>query len=987
MRIIKNALLLFLSFFVSAGSCDAQENQLNANYTHYSVKDGLASNAISNIARDCYGYIWIATWNGLSRFDGLHFRNYVTGPASGTPFLHNRILDIYPDCYGNIWMRMYDNRVFVLNYHTDRIQSAFEGINGAQNKKSLRRLSLSPDGKYIYAMITGEGIYQLSLPHGRLSVRHYSVGKYEVRNIIADSNNQVWIESGQGLLRMELSDGQIYPVPGIEGDVVTAFSLVGKNLYVSRKNGEIDRLAIGDLTKYYVPARLHTQTQIKTVTADSKGRIWYTTSAPGVSMYNPMTGQNSNYTQKVNTPENDVHGATILEMNGRIWVRLFHGGFGYYDEKTNRIEYFHNNPDNPWNLSNTVLCFTVLPENVLFMSTSRRGLDMIELYNNRIEHFTVVGEEGIYGANETRAIIWSKRKHAILIGNKLGDVYCNGQLLLSTHGRIYGLMEDDKGRLWISDKDKGLLMYDYSTGKLSATPVTANAYQTLEFDGMIFVANYSSGVQLINKGKVQQVYTQRTDMFQKARTLCRVSRNELWAGTTDGILVIRRNGNSFKATPLHQTLRPDYQLASNDIIQIKTDSHGGIWIATNGGGLANVVYQDSLGNPLSASHDEVCFRTFTEADGLPSNEIRALTFDKKGNLWFSADQNICSYDLKRDFITSYSIQDGLGDVTCSECGAMTLPDGRMLFGTMNGYYMVDEKRLLVASSSQYRLAITDVIVNDILASPRKNDFYDYNVIDSGIVNLPSRSSIFSIRFASLNYQVQHSVHYQYMLEGYDRQWHNADRTLTASYADVPAGTYRFRVRAFQQERPDKFEEKQITVVVPPYFLLRPMFLWMYLFAGCIVFVVVFVFYRRSSNHKLSAMHVLKVSPDEVAYEDKEDYDFVSKQLAWLEEHYSEQDLRIESMARVAGMSRTGYYNKLKELTNMSPKEFVTDFRIKKACMYLLHEDHTIGEIAMLTGFNEPFYFARIFKKKMGMTPSQYRVLHKNDAEKNNNNKV
>ena len=88
-----------------------KSQQLQAKLSHYSTDQGLVSDAISQITQDDYGYIWIATWNGLSRFDGYEFYNYKTGNASHIPFLHNRAMSMVVDQQQNIWMRMYDGRI------------------------------------------------------------------------------------------------------------------------------------------------------------------------------------------------------------------------------------------------------------------------------------------------------------------------------------------------------------------------------------------------------------------------------------------------------------------------------------------------------------------------------------------------------------------------------------------------------------------------------------------------------------------------------------------------------------------------------------------------------------------------------------------------------------------------------------------------------------------------------------------------------------
>jgi len=961
----------------------AHGQEVNANHTHYSTEKGLSSNAISDIQRDYKGYVWISTWNGLCRFDGFNFRVYTTGPMSGIPYLHNRILDIYPDCGGNVWMRMYDHRVYVLNRHTDCIQSAFTGEDAAELKKSPRRLTVSPDGS-MYARIADDGIYQFRIVDGKIERRHYSTGKYSVRNIIADSHKGLWIETAEGLVYMNTVTGDLQLVPGIEGNVISWMYLRGESLYISRKGGEIDRIDVVTPLKYYEITRLALSEDITSISIDKSGRIWYTTSKPGVSMYNPQSGVNKDFRQVVLAPENDIHGATVQDVNGVVWVRLFHGGFGYYDEKTGNIEYFHNSPDNMWNLSNTVISYLSLPEEVLLMSTNRRGLEKIDILNQRIERNYLVPELLDFGVNETRAMLWERKSGKLLIGNKRGDIYCDGKVIVSTGGRIYHLMQDHTGLVWISDKSKGLFTYDVGSGKLTNVgDFKDNIYQTFEDrDGVIWVADYTHGVFYLKNGRKVKVDNQPADSYNKVRTICQVANGDIWAGTTDGILIIHKTRGRYVISPLKQTEKYPYRLAVNDIIQIAADKNGEPWIATNGGGLSHVVKTDSAGEKI-CENDEYAFQTFSEAYGLPSDEIRSITFDKRGNVWFAADQYICSYDPQKGFITTFGMQDGVGDVTCSESGSITLPDGRMMFGTLNGYYVVDEKKLAAASGQQIKLAITDFFVNEQLASPRLSKLYDYDVIDSGTVEVPSRVSAFSFRFASLNFQLQHRVHYQYMLEDYDKEWRNADRRRMAFYSDIPAGTYKFRVRAFLLETPDKFDEQEMTIIVPPYTFLSATALWIY--AVILVLAVVFYMFLRKKffDKRMGNMRVLKVSPDEVAFQEKNDYDFVKVQLDWLEEHYGDSRLKIDEMADVAQMSRTSFYNELKALTGKSPKEFVTEFRLKKACMYLSHNDRTIAEIAYHTGFNDPVYFARSFKQKMGITPSAYRekaLKEKEEAE-------
>ena len=130
--------------------------------------------------------------------------------------------------------------------------------------------------------------------------------------------------------------------------------------------------------------------------------------------------------------------------------------------------------------------------------------------------------------------------------------------------------------------------------------------------------------------------------------------------------------------------------------------------------------------------------------------------------------------------------------------------------------------------------------------------------------------------------------------------------------------------------------------------------------------------KKLKENARNRMRVLKVGPEEIAFQNNKDFNFVKNLQDWLELHYSDANIKIEDMVHKTNMSRTAFYTQLKSLTGISPKEFVSEFRLKKACMYLEKDSCTIAEVAYRTGFNDPVYFTRLFKQKKGMTPTQYR---------------
>ena len=153
-------LTILAALALTCQTVDAQ--QIKAARSHYSTEDGLCSNAISMLYQDDLGYIWIATWNGLSRFDGYNFYNYKTGNGSRIKNLHNRIRDLAIDQSQNIWLLMYDNRVFVLDRATDQITNPFKAYKGNYEFRARCPLLTSSTGKVFASMNDGH-LYMMEL--------------------------------------------------------------------------------------------------------------------------------------------------------------------------------------------------------------------------------------------------------------------------------------------------------------------------------------------------------------------------------------------------------------------------------------------------------------------------------------------------------------------------------------------------------------------------------------------------------------------------------------------------------------------------------------------------------------------------------------------------------------------------------------------------------------------------------------------------------
>ena len=863
MMIHRNILRILIGCTLLLGVVQHVDAQLfQATRSHLSAEDGLVSNAVSGIYQDDLGYLWIATWNGLSRYDGYHFYNYRTGNASRIDNLHNRILDLVIDQSQNVWMRMYDGRVFVLDRTKDQFINPFEGISGNEDFKTDIPLMVTSWGEVLVSIGLGQ-LYLMRLDKNGLKSRTISTGGAIILSMAEGTKDDILLGTDKGVRHLNQRSLTIDKKVLLEEEEINCMYVNGFSIYAGTNKGAIYQLANRQKPNLI---RSPSGLGIQFLFVDSQGLVWFCDDRMGAYRLNPENGNEKFFQQTVLAPEYDGRNGSFKECYGTVWVRMNHGGYGYYNREADVVEYFHNDPSNPWNLSNTVQAVLELPEGVVWESTNQRGLEKLEILKKNILRVRPVPHATSTMENEIRAFYYDKERRLLLFGNKSGQLFIyhdnKSQTIITRDakgeplGRIYGISKGRNGDYWICSKDDGL--YKMSPNGSSWTlehfahdannkqSINSNsAYYAIEDqDENLWIATYGGGVNLMTKDQGKTVFLSPGNGLEgypkgshmRVRTVEMDEEGNIWAATTDGILIMSYKNKQLKIEKLQIPKKSDKMLMSNDIVCLRRDNKGTMWVGTHGGGLGYTVGKDEDGTWL--------FESFNAQDGLPSDEIRSITFDQMDNAWFSMEHAICSFDVSKRVFTVFSSLDGVDDTMLSEGGAITLDNGTMLFGTLDGYYVVDRKKLTASMGSLLKLQITDFFIDGQLMSPRLNDTYDYYVPLSKHVELPSGVDEFAFRFAAMNYQLQHRVHYQYILEGYEDEWHNAEKDLTARYSDLPAGTYTFRVRAFLLESPEKYDQRSIEVVVPQFFLFSTTARWIYLGILVVIGLALLVKYRK-----------------------------------------------------------------------------------------------------------------------------------------------
>ena len=667
MTTITKKLIFTLAIAINITS-SAVAQQLQASLSHYSTDDGLCSNAVSDIKQDGYGYIWIATWNGLSRFDGYDFYNYKTGGQSRVPLLHNRISDMQIDAMQNVWLRMYDGRVFMVDRKSDKIINPFADVHGYKDLRSTHKLATTHNGD-ILILMDGVGIYRMRSSRNGISKQLITTEKAKPLSIAEGYKDDIWVGTEKGIFQINSSSESLDTEGILANETVLCLYSNGYNIYAGTQSGKIMECSYGEEPRLLADVKM----PIYTIFKDSRASIWFATDKQGISRLDLTTNQQKDYQQTVVVPEYDQHIAKVSEVGGTVWVNMNHGGFGYFNRQNDSIEYFHNNPLNPWELSNTLASFLALPEGIIWEATSRKGLEKLEILKKNIKRIPIFegAEEG--NQNEIRALYYDRERRMLLMANKKGTLmmtdgvnkrYFNTIDQTGDFGRVYGIDKDKKGNYWIATKGTGLIKmtpngkggYSYKRYRKgnNYSLNDDNTYCSIEDnEGNIWVATYGGGVNVITKDRNgTEIVVNCNNMmkhypaneFKKVRTLALDKKGRVWAGTTDGVIILSLKNHNIKMLPVEDTKDAEKNMNSKDIITLKCDRKGTMWIGTNGGGLSKCLNTNA--------DSDFQFETYGNADGLPSEEIKSITFDAKDIVWFATDHTLCSYDQKRHIFSN-----------------------------------------------------------------------------------------------------------------------------------------------------------------------------------------------------------------------------------------------------------------------------------------------------------------------------------------------
>jgi len=348
---------------------------------------------------------------------------------------------------------------------------------------------------------------------------------------------------------------------------------------------------------------------------------------------------------------------------------------------------------------------------------------------------------------------------------------------------IFALAQDSSGQVWQGSYGGGVTRLPRIAGTprrlLAGLPDTVVHALFTAADGSLWFGTRSGGLATIVDGLVSATYTTADGLADNGvNTINQTGDGALWIGTRGGLSRLAYGRfTSWTATD---------GLSSAHVRAIHEDADGTLWIGTYGGGLNR--FRDGVFTPI------------TRQDGLGDDVVSAILVDAVDNLWMSGNRGIfrvarsqlndfADGRLGRVHSVLYGRTDGLRNPETNggiQPAAWKDHSGRLWFPTVDGVAVVDPARA-VANGPPPSVAVEEVVVNGVTRSP-----------DAEIVAGPARPNL-EFRYNALSLSAPQHISFQYRLEGFDGEWVDAGTRSIAYYPQLPAGNYRFRVRAADRE--------------------------------------------------------------------------------------------------------------------------------------------------------------------------------------------
>ncbi|MCC7301800.1 MAG: SpoIIE family protein phosphatase [Bacteroidia bacterium] len=763
-------------------------------FIQYGVENGLIQSQIQTLLQDENGELWIGTLGGISRYNGLGFKNFTRKDSMAEDW----VTSSYTDKLGNLWFGHWGGGVTVFNPELKKFINL--NVEMYTRFKSVNTIMEDAAGS-IWLGTEGAGIYKFNpVVNKMISITtKEGISGDNVTALRSDDKGNIWIGTDRGVCVYDSDDDITSPSSygylstengAIGSDQVTCLFLTEDEVWIGTKDAGVYVLKIkGPFTAKSVQNQSENifriseteglgSNNIKTIYADRAGNVWVGTQGGGVARLRP--GKDGGWADPVVKNYSTRQGLNFYNVNailedreGNLWIGTDVGLNQYRGE---RFQLFDEADGMNNNLVWANFCDS---EGNIWLGTNR-GVSKMQISRNakgvtdyKVTNFTMA--DGLTG------------------------------------NAVLSIFQDSDGDIWFACGFGGICRMEKQTQRIRSMNTAENGLSgqtvyTISEDKFrnIWIGTKSGAWRYDRADGSFRRYT--VDDGLGGNTIYRIfndSRGNLWFGALGGNLT-SYDGSSFRKYNEEEGMRHRF------ILSITEDQNGNVWFGAYGGGLYKYNGQQ--------------FINYNVEHGLSSPSPYAIVADKGNRIWIGTTNGIDRFDAVKFTFRHYGKDEGFFGVETNPNAVCMDLDKRIWFGTIVGAVKFDpEEDQMNRTEPITRITGLQMFLRDTVF-PIDNIFaYDQNHL--------------TFRFAGVSLTNPGKVRYLFRLHGFEEEWSPLLSKNEVTYASLPHGEYTFQVKAMNSDGLLNAEPSEYKFTITPPFWKTKWFYFLCIVVGLLLILV------------------------------------------------------------------------------------------------------------------------------------------------------
>ncbi|WP_196137272.1 hybrid sensor histidine kinase/response regulator [Aliikangiella sp. G2MR2-5] len=861
-KLINSILIVLFSFFIHQKVVVAEGR---VEFKKLSREDGLSQVTVLDIAQDSQGFIWIATQDGLNRFDGYNFKVFRADADDSSSLSDSFVLALYVDSQERLWVGTRTG----LNRYEPKSQSFSHFYFDPTNPNSLSGnyiTAIAEDHNgYLWVGTSKNGLNRLNTDTGDVVRFSAETGTDSSKKIVNDTiaslmvakDGSLWVGSGRSRLEPSRSLGGLNIIDPDNLNVVE----------VDLRDGNFNSVPTNSVTALF---------------EDKNNTVWVGTW--GNQVFNvkkvESASQAGNSTNNMNRTEesyktyvrlNDelsVVGQSnavtdfIVGPKGRLWISTSHRGVFVYDSSSHKIKGLSADNSLTSNIEeDDITDFFIDRTQVLWMGTWTKGVYRLGYTAAMFEKYLQTRGGAHLENQSVRAIVEDDENHLWLAAWNSGLLKLNLEtgltesadfLPLSKTGQVREVYKDSRGWLWVGSGERGAYSIDLKSNTVqhfqvereSDNSIVSNTILQIREgpENNIWFATRGGGISLLNikTGKIENFLSEKgnTDSLSDSSVVSLFFEQDyLWLGTEFGGLDIF-DLNSKKVIARYQLAEEKGNIGSNHINDIYRDNSGVFFVATDKG-VSKVTIPES-----DEKRQQLSFLLLGAKSGQAIGPTGGVYSDAQGFLWASTITGISKLSPDGETIKFYG--KGFGALTDGYYIGAKYKDSRgaIYFGAVSGLTRFLPENI-VEDPYPPKVEITKLMLFDreVTHKDQNNDVLIFPIEQTDSIVLDYLQNAFSIEFSALHFASPESNKFRYKLDGFNDDWLVTDaKNRRVTYTNLDPGQYTFIVKAANRSGVWSDEYARLEIEILPAWWKSNLAYFVYLVSAAAV--VVFVFRQR-----------------------------------------------------------------------------------------------------------------------------------------------